>query len=961
MGVNAVPMAPPMGGSGVGATHACAERLGRPIVRRTLSSTASPCLRPLSFSIMSSVSGPGVNPSPSDPASEAGVGLAGVTVPSLEYGEAPGWAALDAGVRLSADAKPPVSDPASDPSIPSGIGRTDPVAVFVSPPAVAAASLALASASRASFFIFASASSVCVPGSEKASEEGAGVGSVASPAAKSRSRVVSPSEATDAAAASAPGGTSNESDRFSSAAASSSVAVSGTESAAGDGSASAGTSGTSCRTPRVMRRFLASDLRPAPGSEDSDSRSAAEKANSSVVSGWGAGAEPAGAGAVWLSAATAAASSAARFAATSSVTLPMGRPCIEGLFSADAAATATSSSSASASADKPGTAAVMSPRATATSPEPASPGASTPKSSSSSSASADKPGTAAVIAPATASSSPEKPTPAEVSVSVSSSARPVGAAESSSSSSSSSSSMIASSVGSRASSAAARMASRYCAGSIVTRRGRCAVNIDPGEGTTAGDALAAPREGDRAALEGAALEGAALEGAAPREALARALTGVPRGMKSDALETRAMASEETRGADDVWAFSPRAPSGVLTSAAPSAAAADPNGDGAAGLSLTPNAAKGSTFAFASTSTGVARASPSPRSSTPVSPPETGVAAGENAAIAAIAASAAADAGPAPKGDAGGGAPPGAGPGGGHVAVVAGAGGFGGTEASRATVASVEDCARRAPPVFAPSSAAAPWLGSGNASASRSSFWNSRTDSSADSTAKETRLDASDCLRFFLAASLSRPAPPGDLPSTLLTSLKMLLRLRLRMEEGVALATFSLASEAMGVVAGLDGVAAAGEGSTFSACASAGGAPPLCRGERRRGSSEPAMAVRCVKAHPSDRDGINALDAPPRCHALRPARGGPQASRVYTRRVARLRVSHSGRRCVQPLRASRNARDAHSRDAWAFKSSRWTHRQLPFQPDSPRRGERFRMVISLEKSNFVYPGVHVLRT
>jgi hypothetical protein len=242
----------------------------------------------------------------------------------------------------------------------------------------------------------------------------------------------------------------------------------------------------------------------------------------------------------------------------------------------------------------------------------------------------------------------------------------------------------------------------------------------------------------------------------------------------------------------------------------------------------------------------------------------------------------------------------AGPGGGHVAVVAIiAGGLGGTNDAE---------------------------GSGNAlSASRSSFWNSRTDSSADSTAKETRLEASDCLRFFLAASLSRPAPLGDLPSTLLTSLKMLLLLRLRMEEGVALATFSFASAAVGVVAGLEGVAL-GEGSTFSACASAGGAPPLCRGERRRGSSEPAMAVRCVKAHPSDRDGINAPEAPPRCRAPRPARGGPRASRVYTRRVARLRVSHSRRRCVQPL-ARVVMRASRSHDAWAFKSSRWTHRQL----------------------------------
>ena len=103
-GVNAAPMAAPMGGSGVAATHAAAERLGRPIVRRTLSSTASPCLRPLSFSIISRVSWPGVNPSPSEPASDAGVGFAGVTVPSLEYGERPsepsGTAGVAAGARV---------------------------------------------------------------------------------------------------------------------------------------------------------------------------------------------------------------------------------------------------------------------------------------------------------------------------------------------------------------------------------------------------------------------------------------------------------------------------------------------------------------------------------------------------------------------------------------------------------------------------------------------------------------------------------------------------------------------------------------------------------------------------------------------------------------------------------------------------------------------------------------------
>ena len=268
--------------------------------------------------------------------------------------------------------------------------------------------------------------------------------------------MVSPSDTTDAAAASAPGGTSNESERFRSIAASSA-------SVAGDGIASAE---TSCLTPRVMRRFLASDLRPArSGAAASDSRSAAEKANSSVVSGWGLSARtsPPRSVAFSLSAATAAASSAARFAATSSVTLPMGKPSMAGLFSADAKPTdpsaASSSSSASARADKPGTAAVMSPGdASATDAFITSsmlivrsPGwLSSPKSSSSSSssASADKPGTAAVMAPAAASGS-----------------SPASKTSSPSSSSSSSSTMGSgsSSVGSRslASSAARRIASRY--------------------------------------------------------------------------------------------------------------------------------------------------------------------------------------------------------------------------------------------------------------------------------------------------------------------------------------------------------------------------------------------------------------------------------------------------------------------------------------------------------------------
>ena len=269
--------------------------------------------------------------------------------------------------------------------------------------------------------------------------------------------MVSPSDTTDAAAASAPGGTSNESERFRSIAASSA-------SVAGDGIASAE---TSCLTPRVMRRFLASDLRAArSGAAASDSRSAAENANSSVVSGasgLSARTSPPRSVAFSLSAATAAASSAARFAATSSVTLPMGKPSMAGLFSADAKptdpSTASSSSSASARADKPGTAAVMSPGdASATDAFITSsmlivrsPGwLSSPKSSSSSSssASADKPGTAAVMAPAAASGS-----------------SPASKTSSPSSSSSSSSTMGSgsSSVGSRslASSAARRIASRY--------------------------------------------------------------------------------------------------------------------------------------------------------------------------------------------------------------------------------------------------------------------------------------------------------------------------------------------------------------------------------------------------------------------------------------------------------------------------------------------------------------------
>ena len=151
------------------------------------------------------------------------------------------------------------------------------------------------------------------------------------------------------------------------------------------------------------------------------------------------------------------------------------------------------------------------------------------------------------------------------SVGRSSSSSSVG--RSSSPSSSSSSSMMASaSSGSRASSAAARVASRYCAGSMVTRRGGCAVNMEPGEGATAGEALkSAPRppEGERAALEGAAL------------------AGVPSGMKSERWR-RAPGRPRRRGSDA------RADDG-------SAARASSDSNGTSGLSLTPNAANGSVF------------------------------------------------------------------------------------------------------------------------------------------------------------------------------------------------------------------------------------------------------------------------------------------------------------------------------------------------------------------------------
>jgi hypothetical protein len=243
----------------------------------------------------------------------------------------------------------------------------------------------------------------------------------------------------------------------------------------------------------------------------------------------------------------------------------------------------------------------------------------------------------------------------------------------------------------------------------------------------------------------------------------------------------------------------------------------------------------------------------------------------------------------------------AGPGGGHVAVVAIiAGGLGGTNDAE---------------------------GSGNAlSASRSSFWNSRTDSSADSTAKETRLEASDCLRFFLAASLSRPAPLGDLPSTLLTSLKMLLLLRLRMEEGRRARDVLLRLRSGGRGRRLGGRRFGGGQHVLrvrvrggGAAAVPGRAPAGQLGARhgrsmRESSPERPRWDQCA-------GGPASMSRPETC-----ARRSPGFARVHAESRAPARLT-----LATPLRtaacASRNARVARSHDAWAFKSSRWTHRQL----------------------------------
>mmetsp|Transcript_10176 Transcript_10176/g.46614 ORF Transcript_10176/g.46614 Transcript_10176/m.46614 type:complete len:491 (-) Transcript_10176:177-1649(-) len=118
-------------------------------------------------------------------------------------------------------------------------------------------------------------------------------------------------------------------------------------------------------------------------------------------------------------------------------------------------------------------------------------------------------------------------------------------------------------------------------------------------------------------------------------------------------------------------------------------------------------------------------------------------------------------------------------------------------------------------------------GSGNALfSSPSSFMNSRTDSSAVSTAKETRLFM-DCLRLFLAPAFIAPAPGLAI---LDTSLRMERRRRLRIELGVGSA-FSLCSARCGVAASLPGLCATGEG---TALLPFGASTEPARGERRVG-------------------------------------------------------------------------------------------------------------------------------
>ena len=97
----------------------------------------------------------------------------------------------------------------------------------------------------------------------------------------------------------------------------------------------------------------------------------------------------------------------------------------------------------------------------------------------------------------------------------------------------------------------------------------------------------------------------------------------------------------------------------------------------------------------------------------------------------------------------------------------------------------------------------------------------------------------------------------------------------------------------------------------------------------------------MKAHQRrDRDGTDRLLSPRPDVAPRDLRAAVPGLRACTRGESRACASHTRDAAAYGDRFARvMARDSHSRDAWAFKSSRWTHRQLPFRRDSPRAGKR----------------------
>eukprot|EP00982_Pelagococcus_subviridis_P017447 31540-Pelagococcus_subviridis.AAC.3 len=423
------------------------------------------------------------------------------------------------------------------------------------------------------------------------------------------------------------------------------------------------------------------------------------------------------------SAATAAARSAAMFAATSSVTLPMGSPhsagdaslefveCLETSWTFTVARWSSSSSSSAAREDNEGTAAVIS-FAFAFAAALASylnaavcPGADIPtgawpasvsSSSSSSSASAASPGTEAVTPSSCIPSSPPS------------------SSSTSSSSSSSSKPPLSVIVGVVVRSfPAAFIASRYCDGSIVTLRGKFFENTFP-MSTDPGPlfGVGAPPPPPFADI-GVAF---ATFGVSPRSNAPT--VPVPCDVASDGRPPPPPARFPVRlrldpGVDITPWLNAIVPSsdGVAWDLDPPDAAGE-----------TPNARNGSVAVGVTCGAGV------------------GVGVGVGA-------------------------------GAGDGATTIGAGG--GHDASVATG-------------FALELAAVAVTGSGNATASSpepsapSSFANSRTDSNAVSTANETRRFAKDWRRFFNAARAFGDAfAPASAPVALETSLRMLRRRRLR--------------------------------------------------------------------------------------------------------------------------------------------------------------------------------------